>query len=592
MYLRNNKSAYRNSGIFNKMILLISFLLLLSFLFSLIFLQYVYRIYDRQIYEKSSEVLGMSAVSIESELKELEQLSFAVGSDEQIQDCLRKLLDHPTPYERLVLHNKIINRLVAFAGAEKYVYSMMLMDANDGVMTAGNREGVSQSLQDQLKPLAVEGGGSNVWYTQGSKNSLLAVRQIKSYTGSTFTLDHLGTLVIRIRVERIVADSTNMASGDGQLIVVDTASNRSIYPAEPLLTPRELAVEVGRPEPYRTDSYDQGTYFIAKTESSYMDWTYINATPFNEMFKQITILKRMVVIVFACILLLGLLLGYRLARSIARPISKLTEKMRRIEKGDLDNLEEQSLGLVSQNAQDEVSQLNRTFKMMIRRIRELIDENYAKQLVIRETELKALQAQINPHFLYNTLESINWLAKVNKQEQISEMVEALGYLLRSSIGLKDPLITLEKELSIVRSYVTIQRTRFEERLDFRMDIPANLQDALIPKLTLQPLVENAIRYALEPNIEPCMITISVSCTSNGLDLRVADNGPGMTDQFIRDLQQGRIQTRGEGIGLANIKERVQLVFGGEWGTEIESQPGMGTVIHVLIPYLKGEHGHV
>lgn len=323
-----------------------------------------------------------------------------------------------------------------------------------------------------------------------------------------------------------------------------------------------------------------------------MDWTYINATPFNEMFKQITILKRMVVIVFACILLLGLLLGYRLARSIARPISKLTEKMRRIEKGDLDNLEEQSLGLVSRNAQDEVSQLNRTFKMMIRRIRELIDENYAKQLVIRETELKALQAQINPHFLYNTLESINWLAKVNKQEQISEMVEALGYLLRSSIGLKDPLITLEKELSIVRSYVTIQRTRFEERLDFRMDIPADLQDALIPKLTLQPLVENAIRYALEPNIEPCMITISVSRTSNGLDLRVADNGPGMTDQFIRDLQQGRIQTRGEGIGLANIKERVQLVFGGEWGTEIESQPGMGTVIHVLIPYLKGEHGDV
>ncbi|WP_197073713.1 histidine kinase [Paenibacillus sp. FSL H7-0357] len=574
------------------MILLISFLLLLSFLFSLIFLQYVYRIYDRQIYEKSSEVLGMSAVSIESELKELEQLSFAVGSDEQIQDCLRKLLDYPTPYERLVLHNKIINRLVAFAGAEKYVYSMMLMDANDGVMTAGNREGVSQSLQDQLKQLAVEGGGSNVWYTQGSKNSLLAVRQIKSYTGSTFTLDHLGTLVIRIRVERIVADSTNMASGEGQLIVVDTASNRSIYPAEPLLTPRELAVEVGRPEPYRTGSYAQGTYFIAKTESSYMDWTYINATPFNEMFKQITILKRMVVIVFACILLLGLLLGYRLARSIARPISKLTEKMRRIEKGDLDNLEEQSLGLVSRNAQDEVSQLNRTFKMMIRRIRELIDENYAKQLVIRETELKALQAQINPHFLYNTLESINWLAKVNKQEQISEMVEALGYLLRSSIGLKDPLITLEKELSIVRSYVTIQRTRFEERLDFRMDIPADLQDALIPKLTLQPLVENAIRYALEPNIEPCMITISVSRTSNGLDLRVADNGPGMTDQFIRDLQQGRIQTRGEGIGLANIKERVQLVFGGEWGTEIESQPGMGTVIHVLIPYLKGEHGDV
>ncbi|WP_019911426.1 sensor histidine kinase [Paenibacillus sp. HW567] len=587
-----NKSAFKNFGIFNKMIMLISFLLLLSFLFSLIFLQYVYRIYDHQIYEKASEVLGMSSISIENELKELEQLSFTVVSDEQIQQCLRQLQDNPSPYERQLLHNKIINRLVAFAGAEKYVYSMMLMDTNGGAMTAGNREGVSQSLQDELKPLAAAGAGSNVWYTQGSKNSLLAVRQIKSYTGSTFTLDNLGTLVIRIRIDRIIADSTSMAEDGGQFIVIDKAASRTVYPGKPLLLPQELAEEVQRPESYRTASYSKGTYFVVKTGSSYMNWIYINATPFNEMFKQITFVKRLVVIVFACILLLGLLLGYRLARSLVRPISKLTEKMKRIEKGDLDNLEEQALGFVSQTAQDEVSQLNRTFKMMIRRIRELIEENYAKQLVIRETELKALQAQINPHFLYNTLESINWLAKVNKQAKISEMVEALGFLLRSSIGLKDPLITLEKELGIVRSYITIQRTRFEERLDFHMDIPEALQDALIPKLTLQPLVENAIRYALEPNIEPCTISISIIREEDTLDLKVSDNGPGMTGEFIRELQQGRIQTRGEGIGLANIRERVQLVFGQEWGMEIESQPGEGTTIHVRIPYLRGEVRHV
>ncbi|KWX77177.1 histidine kinase [Paenibacillus riograndensis] len=592
MLFYKNNSAFKNPGIFNKMIMLISFLLLLSFLFSLIFLQYVYRIYDRQIYEKASEVLGMSSVSIENELKELEQLSFTVVSDEQIQNCLRQLLDNPSPYERQVLHNRIINRLVAFAGAEKYVYSMILMDANDGVMTAGNREWLSETLQDQLKPLAIAGAGSNIWYSQGSKNSLFAVRQIKSYTGSTFTLDNLGTLVIRIRVERIIDDSTSIAGDGGQLIVVDKGTGRSVYPGEPLLLPGELAGEVQRPEAYRTVGYSKGTYFVAKTNSSYMDWTYINATPFNEMFRQITFVKRLVVIIFGCILLLGLLLGYRLARSIVRPVSKLTEKMRRIEEGDLDNLEEQALGFVSQTAQDEVSQLNRTFQMMIRRIRELIDENYAKQLLIRETELKALQAQINPHFLYNTLESINWLAKVNKQKQISDMVEALGFLLRSSIGLKDPLISLEKELSIVRSYVIIQRMRFEERLDFRLDVPDSLLDALVPKLTLQPLVENAIRYALEPNIEPCIISISISRTEDGLDLRVSDNGPGMTADFIRGLEQGRIQTRGEGIGLANIAERIQIVFGQEWGTEIESRPGEGTTIHVHIPYVRGEYRHV
>lgn len=582
-----NVSAYKSSGIFNKMILLISFLLLLSFLFSLTVLQYVYRIYDKQIYEKASEVLGMSSISIESALRELDQLSFTVVSDEQIQECLRKLQNDPQPYERLVLHNKIINRLVAFAGAEKYVYSMMLMDASGGVMTAGNREGVSQDLQDKLKPMAMDAGGSIVWYPQGDRNSLLAVQQIKSYTGSTFTLDHLGTLVIRIRIDRIIADSTSNTTDEDQLIVVDAATGLAVYPEAPILLPAELKEETHRTDPYRTAKYEKGTYFIAKTKSSYMDWMYINATPFNEMFKQITFVKRLVVIIFALILFIGLLLGYRLARSIVRPISKLTQKMKQIEKGDLDYLEEQSLGVVSQTAQDEVSQLHRTFKMMIRRIRELIEENYSKQLMIRETELKALQAQINPHFLYNTLESINWLAKMNKQSKISEMVEALGYLFRSSIGLKDPLITLEKEISIVRNYVIIQKTRFEERLDFRMDIPEHLLDAQLPKLTLQPLIENAIRYALEPNIEPCMISITVSEEDHGLDIKVSDNGPGMSAEFIKNLQMGRIKTRGEGIGLANISERIQLVFGPEWGTVIESEPGKGTTIHVRIPYLKG-----
>ncbi|AWV36683.1 sensor histidine kinase [Paenibacillus sp. FSL H7-0716] len=579
-----NVSAYKSSGIFNKMILIISFLLLLSFLFSLTVLQYVYRIYDKQIYEKASEVLGMSSISIENALRELDQLSFTVVSDEQIQECLRQLQNDPQPYERQVLHNKIINRLVAFAGAEKYVYSMMLMDTSGGVMTAGNREGVSQDLQDQLKPLAAEASGSIVWYPQGNRNSLLAVRQIKSYTGSTFTLDDLGTLVIRIRIDLIIADST---SDTDQLIAVDATTGQAIYPEAPILLPEELKEETERPELYRTAKYQEGTYFITKTKSSYIDWIYINATPFNEMFKHITFVKKLVVIIFALILLIGLLLGYRLARSIVRPISKLTKKMKQIEKGDLDNLEEQSLGVVSQTAQDEVSQLNRTFKMMIRRIRELIDENYAKQLIIRETELKALQAQINPHFLYNTLESINWLAKMNKQAKISEMVEALGYLFRSSIGLKDPLITLEKEITIVRNYVIIQKTRFDERLDFRMDVPEHLHDALIPKLTLQPLIENAIRYALEPNIEPCTISITVSEEEQGLDIRVSDNGPGMSPEFIKDLQMGRVKTRGEGIGLANIAERIQIVFGPEWGTVIESEPGQGTTIHVRIPYLKG-----
>lgn len=587
-----HKNAFKNGGIFTKTMILITCVLLLSFLFSFAVLQYVYRIYDKQIYEKASEVLGMSSLNIENELRELEQLSFTVVTDEQIQQCLRLLQQDPKPYERLVLNNRIINRLVAFAGAEKYVYSMLLLDTNGGVMSAGNRQGVSQALQEELKIRARDAGGSNAWYTRGDGNSLLAVRQIKSYTGSTFTLDHLGTLVISIRIDRIIRDSSTLPDNGGQLIVADAESGRAVYPEKPILGENELREELALGEAYRTATFSEGTYFVAKTASSYMNWTYINATPFNEMFKQINLVKRLVLIIFAIILFFGLLLGYRLARSIVRPIMKLTRKMRQIEHGGLDNLEEQTLGRVSDDAQDEVSLLQRTFKLMIRRIRELIDENYAKQLTIRETELKALQAQINPHFLYNTLESINWLAKMNKQTQISQMAEALGHLLRSSIGLKDTLIPLRQELAIVNSYVYIQQTRFEERLDFRLEAADELHDALVPKLVLQPLVENAIRYALEPKMDTCTIAVTARREGERLLLEVSDDGPGMTERFVADLLEGKVQTRGEGIGLANIRERVKLVFGAEGEVGITSCPDGGTLIQIVIPLKKGAISHV
>src|SRR5690606_2848016 len=140
-------------------------------------------------------------------------------------------------------------------------------------------------------------------------------------------------------------------------------------------------------------------------------------------------------------------------------------------------------------SKDEVGQIQRHFRIMLERINELIQENYIKQLVIKDTQFKALQAQINPHFLYNTLESINWMAKMSKQDRISQMVESLGYLLRLSISEQDSVITLHKELHIVQQYLVIQKLRFEERLDFQLDVPEHLVLCTVPKLSIQPIVE-------------------------------------------------------------------------------------------------------
>ncbi|SEB26306.1 sensor histidine kinase [Paenibacillus sp. 276b] len=585
------KNAFTTLPIHHKTILLIGLLMMISFTFYVSVLGYVFGIYDRQIYEKSSQVLNMSSVGIENQLREISNLSFKVMSDEPLQQYLLQLDKAESGYEKNGLRKKITNRLVAYAGSEKYVYSMIFIDNDNNIMAAGNREGISEKKQRELVALGQQYSGSNAWYTGGDQQArLLSVRQVKSFTGGAFTLEKLGTLVIRVRLDRIVQDQMQHPAEDSQLLITD--GREVIYPTESTVSKSEIESELKRTQPYGIAMFEQGRNFVARANSPYTDWVYLYMTPFDQMFKQIQFVKQLVTVIFIMIFLAALIFGAKFSRSITQPIAQLIKKMRNIEKGDLDKLEEVALGNVPVSSQNEVGLLHRTFKMMVQRIRELIDENYAKQLVIRETELKALQAQINPHFLYNTLESINWLAKVQKQHQISEMVEALGFLLRSSVNMSEKWITLERELDIVRSYVTIQHTRFEERLDFDMDIAPEVGTARIPKLTLQPLVENAIHYALEPSIEPCRIRIRARADGDNVVIDVEDDGPGMTPEFLEQLQEGRVQTRGQGIGLSNIKERIRLTFGDEGEMIMSSNPGSGTVVSIRIPWVREDDDDV
>lgn len=587
------RGVFREAGIYHKMLVLIMLLMIVSFSLYWIALKYVTSLYDRQMYERTSQVLNSSALGIENQLREQEELSFRVFSDEQLQQSLAHLkVDSATAYQKAIQRKKIMDRLTAIAGSEKFVYSIMVIDREHHALIGGNRAGMAQELQTELTSIAETADGSNVWYV-GSDRSLYAVRQIKSYSGTTFPRDNLGTLIIRFRKERIIEDFVQSDEDDSHLIITD--GSKIIYPDNPLISEEEMAAELMRSDSYGLTSVRENRYFFTRVRSSDLGWTYLNMTPFDSMFRTISLVKELVTIIFILILFIGIVLGVKLSRSITRPIEQLIKKMRKIEKGDLDNLEEQSLGEVPKTSQTEVEHLQRTFKMMIQRIRELINQNYAKQLVIRESELKALQAQINPHFLYNTLDSINWLAKVNRQTQISQMVESLGFLLRSSLDDGTSLITLKSELDIIRSYVTIQRFRFEERLNFELEVPEEYLDALIPKMTLQPLLENAIHYALEPKIDPCHIRIIVEESkerNGGLDIRVEDDGPGMTAEFLTELRGGRIQTRGKGIGLSNIEERIKLTFGSEWGIRIESEPKVRTAIYVRIPYRQGEEEDV
>ena len=221
--------------------------------------------------------------------------------------------------------------------------------------------------------------------------------------------------------------------------------------------------------------------------------------------------------------------------------------------------------------------------MCIRDSQYLVQNNYVNQILSRDAKLKALESQINPHFLYNTLETINWRAKALKDQQISSMVESLGTLLRATLSNKKPLVSLDYEIGLAGSYMTIQKIRFEDRLLFHVECPEELGKALILPLTIQPLLENAIRYGMEEMMDTCEISIRTRKEGTLLIVEVSNEGSVFEDSLLEKLQDGTKNAHGFGIGLVNIHQRIQMLFGESYGLSFKNQDEKAIAI-ITIPY--------
>lgn len=333
---------------------------------------------------------------------------------------------------------------------------------------------------------------------------------------------------------------------------------------------------------YQVKPWDGSEYFLTYQQSRHSDLSYVNILPFDNVSSKTSLLNNLMIASFIVFLVVILLISRKLARTISKPLEDLTTKMKQVELGNVKPMIEEA----TTHSSDEIGQLHTNFVSMIGRMNTLIAENYSKQLVIKETEYRALQAQINPHFLYNTLDSINWLAKMNKQQDISSIAESLGNMMRTIISKKEPLITLEEELTIVHHYMVIQSYRYKSRLTFSMEQLDNLNSLRIPKLTIQPIVENAIQHSLEEVIGECQIHIFFKVKEDHLYITVQDNGVGMTQDTIDSIYAGTVKPKRSGIGLANIMERLRIMFGEPYGIQIESQVGKGTAVTVKIPSAK------
>jgi two-component system sensor histidine kinase YesM len=296
-------------------------------------------------------------------------------------------------------------------------------------------------------------------------------------------------------------------------------------------------------------------------------------------------------LLFICLLILSVSLGFTamlavfLSSRLTRPLRRILDKMRVIASGDFsrDPLIEGG---------DELGLLGHGINAMAEDIRQLLDRLLAEESQKRKLELAMLQYQINPHFLYNTLNTLRWMAILQRADGLRDAITALGRLLRNALGDTAQQITVREELALLQDYVLIQKLRYKERFDvvYKIDSEGAL-DCMIPKLTLQPLVENALFHGIERKKNAGLVTISVRSQSDKVEIAVEDDGVGMTEQEVKAVlaAQGRaVDGRGfSGIGIGNVEERIRLTYGKQYGITIESVPESFTRVTVTIPGADG-----
>lgn len=568
---------YKQLKIKKKLIVTILLIMIGSLSFILVGFQYAFHVYDQLYYQKTTEVLHMSSNQLEKELKNMEEISFSVMTDNKIQKILAEIKKNGDPYERYQLENELWDLLTDYVGSSKYIHSIHLLDVNGVEYRAG---GFSSPLiynqKEKWIEIAEQNNGANQWITETDSNKIFAIRKIRAH--KNLSLDNLGTLLMQVNLDRVVEDSLSEENKKTSNMMISSDNNHFFYKgslSEIETIPYLPKTKVG----YQVTTIKGKQYFITHSSSSHVNWVYWNIVPFDSIISKVRTTKYVMVGIFLLLNCLVLLMAIVFSSKLTKPIEQLVLAMKNVQQGNL------SITNVLKPAEskDEVGILTNHFILMINRINRLIKENYEKQLLIKDTEFKALQAQINPHFLYNTLETINWQAKINGQKDISSMVESLGYLMRNAMKMKNDVVPLEEELSIVSHYIRIQKYRFGDRLVFREVISPETKKCYIPKFMIQPLVENAVHHALERMMETCEISVHAFLRNNILHIIVEDNGPGMEEEILEKVLKQEGKTKGNGIGLSNIDARIKLLYGDEFGLTIQSKSGMGTKVCLCIP---------
>lgn len=588
--VKHIKLMFSNISLKRKILFIVLFSIFLISSVSLAGISVVSDAYLKLLQKTIANNLSYSATTISYYLSNIETMSGLMLSDSNIQSNLSDVRHSDNPRIRTEAYKKLSYTVLEYYQQYKPNFISYITLNNPDYVTYSNYYSswkTPEEVERSVLDAAHNADGRPVWVCDyGKEYGIFMGRLIKNIQSSS--LEELGTLLVSLDLkglmESLNRDDTLYENPQYYIMTGD----RIIYNDNPTSSAIHTLRKASTGQRYEIMNVNGHKYFVTEDIIPGFDWTYVCYVSYDPIFKSVSFVRTLSI----SMIVLSILLSIVFSESMISFISCHTQGL--IHKMEAFSTDENAVITSDYDyscRKDEFGLLNRQFDRMADKIKKLIQVNYVNELWKKDAQLKALETQINPHFLYNTLESVNWRAQVSGNMEISAMVESLGTLLRATLSNSTSHFDLKKELEIVTAYITIQKYRFEDRLEYSIQCDETLYNAKIPKMCIQPLVENSINYGLEESTELCTIKITIEHLKEPdiLTVLVKNEGSFFEDSLLEKLRSQEIKPHGFGIGLINIDERIKLMFGKEYGLTLYNEQEWA-IARIDMPYITDQEG--
>lgn len=548
--------------------------------------------YTRQsVFENSSlytqTIIQQMNQNIDSYIDYMENTSYLVSSNEDVQKYL--FGDTADPEAR----DRILSQFETILDSRSDILNLGIIAENGRMLINNGQHLTNQDLDihsQEWYTNALEGRES-VYLTSSHVQHIISgerpwvitlsrgIRNKEMGTGQ----EKEGVFFINLNYSAIseLCDQS-MVGNQGYAFIVDADGNIVYHPQQQQLYNElqteniDLVMNAGSDIVTWGDGINKKMYSISRSEKT--GWTVVDCVRVEELLRRSNEAQSIYVLVAMGLMAVALFFSRFVAKSITLPIQRLCDSMERVQEGDF------SVSDIVVDSENEIGSLTKSFNVMTQRIHELMAQNIREQEAKRKSELKALQSQINPHFLYNTLDSIIWMAEGKKNEEVVLMTASLARLLRQSISNEDELVSIGQEIEYARGYLTIQKMRYKDKLEFRIEVEPSILNIRLIKLVLQPVIENAIYHGLKYKESRGLLLVKGFMKNGNAVLQVIDDGVGMDQETLDHIyERHKVDYHSNGVGIYNVQKRLQLYYGNEYGIVYERKPGEGTTATITIP---------